>query len=159
MSCPILSYLSCGRSSIIPITVSTLNIVCLSLSPSPHTVILADSIRNYMSKFLSDAWMYENGFVDEKVHQFSTFISTSSLLILLFMSSYLQPIFLFSAFYLSASSIYETFFLFICHLHLLPFLLLFACYAFDYASWYTSHYSSRPTSNPCDRNLLSDHEP
>lgn len=31
------------------------------------TVILADSIRNYMSKFLSDAWMYENGFVDEKV--------------------------------------------------------------------------------------------
>ena len=29
-------------------------------------VVLADSIRNYMSKFLSDAWMYENGFVDEK---------------------------------------------------------------------------------------------
>jgi cystathionine beta-synthase len=30
-------------------------------------VILADSIRNYMSKFLNDQWMYENGFVDEKV--------------------------------------------------------------------------------------------
>jgi cystathionine beta-synthase len=28
-------------------------------------VILADSVRNYMSKFLSDAWMYENGFVDD----------------------------------------------------------------------------------------------
>jgi hypothetical protein len=35
------------------------------------SVILADSIRNYMSKFLSDAWMYENGFVDEKVRESS----------------------------------------------------------------------------------------
>jgi cystathionine beta-synthase len=30
-------------------------------------VVLADSIRNYMSKFLSDDWMYENGFVDERI--------------------------------------------------------------------------------------------
>jgi cystathionine beta-synthase len=30
-------------------------------------VILADSVRNYMSKFLNDQWMYDNGFVDEKV--------------------------------------------------------------------------------------------
>lgn len=29
-------------------------------------VILPDSIRNYMTKFLSDDWMYVNGFLDEK---------------------------------------------------------------------------------------------
>lgn len=29
-------------------------------------VILVDSIRNYMSKFLNDDWMYENGFMEEK---------------------------------------------------------------------------------------------
>ena len=27
-------------------------------------VILADSVRNYMSKYVSDEWMYEQGFVD-----------------------------------------------------------------------------------------------
>ena len=27
-------------------------------------VLLPDSVRNYMSKFLSDEWMYENGMVD-----------------------------------------------------------------------------------------------
>eukprot|EP00457_Paulinella_chromatophora_P003845 gb/GEZN01003853.1/.p1 GENE.gb/GEZN01003853.1/~~gb/GEZN01003853.1/.p1 ORF type:complete len:531 (+),score=65.21 gb/GEZN01003853.1/:22-1614(+) len=27
-------------------------------------VILADSVRNYMSKFLNDGWMYDNGFMD-----------------------------------------------------------------------------------------------
>jgi cystathionine beta-synthase len=26
-------------------------------------VLLADSVRNYMSKFLNDGWMHENGFV------------------------------------------------------------------------------------------------
>jgi len=29
-------------------------------------VIFPDSIRNYMTKFLSDDWLYENGFIDEK---------------------------------------------------------------------------------------------
>ena len=29
-------------------------------------VILPDSIRNYMTKYLSDDWMYLNGFLDEK---------------------------------------------------------------------------------------------
>lgn len=29
-------------------------------------VICVDGIRNYMSKFLNDDWMYENGFMDEK---------------------------------------------------------------------------------------------
>jgi cystathionine beta-synthase len=29
-------------------------------------VVLADSVRNYMTKFLSDTWMYENGFVDDQ---------------------------------------------------------------------------------------------
>jgi cystathionine beta-synthase len=29
-------------------------------------VILPDSIRNYMTKYLSDDWMYENGFIEEK---------------------------------------------------------------------------------------------
>jgi hypothetical protein len=94
---------------------------CLSFSLLPssrHTVILADSIRNYMSKFLSDAWMYENGFVDEKVHQFPAFISTSSLRLQLSVPPCLRPIFRFSASFLSASFIYGTFFLFICHLHL-----------------------------------------
>lgn len=28
-------------------------------------VILPDSVRNYMSKFLNDSWMYERGFLDE----------------------------------------------------------------------------------------------
>ena len=28
-------------------------------------VIFPDSIRNYMTKFLSDDWLYENGFIDE----------------------------------------------------------------------------------------------
>lgn len=33
-------------------------------------VLLADSVRNYMSKFLSDPWMHENGFLDEyNVHE------------------------------------------------------------------------------------------
>lgn len=27
-------------------------------------VLLPDSVRNYMSKYLSDEWMYEHGFVD-----------------------------------------------------------------------------------------------
>ncbi|KAG6616097.1 Cystathionine beta-synthase [Phytophthora cinnamomi] len=31
-------------------------------------VILPDSTRNYMSKFLNDAWMYENKFVENTVH-------------------------------------------------------------------------------------------
>ena len=29
-------------------------------------VILPDSIRNYMTKYLSDDWMYLNGFLEEK---------------------------------------------------------------------------------------------
>jgi len=29
-------------------------------------IILPDSIRNYMTKFLSDDWMYENGFLSEQ---------------------------------------------------------------------------------------------
>jgi cystathionine beta-synthase len=29
-------------------------------------VLLADSVRNYMSKFLNDTWMYESGFVDNR---------------------------------------------------------------------------------------------
>jgi cystathionine beta-synthase len=32
-------------------------------------VILPDSVRNYMSKFLSDEWMEENGFVDSATQQ------------------------------------------------------------------------------------------
>ena len=31
-------------------------------------VICPDSVRNYMTKFLSDTWMYERGFVDEDSH-------------------------------------------------------------------------------------------
>jgi len=31
-------------------------------------VVLADSIRNYMSKFLNDNWMIEHGFMTEKPH-------------------------------------------------------------------------------------------
>jgi cystathionine beta-synthase len=38
-----------------------------SLGPDQRcVVILADSVRNYMSKFLNDNWMYENGFVDNR---------------------------------------------------------------------------------------------
>ena len=29
-------------------------------------VLLPDSVRNYMSKFLNDDWMKKNGFVDDK---------------------------------------------------------------------------------------------
>ena len=36
-----------------------------SLGPGQRCVVLlADSVRNYMSKFLSDDWMKENGFSD-----------------------------------------------------------------------------------------------
>lgn len=31
-------------------------------------VVLPDSTRNYMTKFLNDAWMYENKFVDSTLH-------------------------------------------------------------------------------------------
>ncbi|EQC33376.1 cystathionine beta-synthase [Saprolegnia diclina VS20] len=31
-------------------------------------VLLADSTRNYMSKFLNDQWMYENDFVEDTLH-------------------------------------------------------------------------------------------
>jgi len=31
-------------------------------------VLLADSTRNYMTKFLNDTWMYENNFVDNTIH-------------------------------------------------------------------------------------------
>ena len=65
--------------------------VCLYLFHH-HAVILADSIRNYMSKFLSDAWMYENGFVDEKVHHVPVFFSTLSRLLPLFVPTCLHLI-------------------------------------------------------------------
>jgi cystathionine beta-synthase len=29
-------------------------------------VLLPDSVRNYMTKFLNNDWMYENGFISEK---------------------------------------------------------------------------------------------
>jgi len=29
-------------------------------------VLLPDSVRNYMTKFLSNDWMYESGFISEK---------------------------------------------------------------------------------------------
>jgi cystathionine beta-synthase len=32
-------------------------------------VLLADSTRNYMSKFLNDQWMFENHFVSAALHQ------------------------------------------------------------------------------------------
>jgi cystathionine beta-synthase len=31
-------------------------------------VLLADSVRNYMSKFLNDNWMFENGFVENNIN-------------------------------------------------------------------------------------------
>jgi cystathionine beta-synthase len=31
-------------------------------------VLLADGVRNYMTKFLNDSWMYENGFTDEETY-------------------------------------------------------------------------------------------
>lgn len=38
-----------------------------ALGPGQRCVVLlADSIRNYMSKFLNDQWMYDNGFVDDQ---------------------------------------------------------------------------------------------
>ena len=32
-------------------------------------VLLADSVRNYMTKFLNDDWMKSNGFIDEEIKQ------------------------------------------------------------------------------------------
>lgn len=32
-------------------------------------VLLPDSVRNYMTKFLNDSWMYDNGFIDEDCHR------------------------------------------------------------------------------------------
>lgn len=40
--------------------------IAKELGPGKRVVvILPDSIRNYMTKFLSDDWLYENGFIDE----------------------------------------------------------------------------------------------
>lgn len=40
--------------------------VARELGPGKRVVVLlADSVRNYMSKFLSDSWMYEHGFLEE----------------------------------------------------------------------------------------------
>lgn len=88
LSCPKLFY---------PVVdyLSSLSPLILSISPyllHHHTVILADSIRNYMSKFLSDAWMYENGFVDEKVLHVPVFSSTLSRLLPLFVPTCLHLI-------------------------------------------------------------------
>mmetsp|Transcript_27546 Transcript_27546/g.27769 ORF Transcript_27546/g.27769 Transcript_27546/m.27769 type:complete len:542 (+) Transcript_27546:110-1735(+) len=42
---------------------------CVGLTEGQRCVVLLpDSVRNYMSKFLSDAWMVENSFVDKMVH-------------------------------------------------------------------------------------------
>lgn len=44
-------------------------------------VILPDSTRNYMTKFLNDSWMYNNKFVDSSLHtseNYSTFRKDSS---------------------------------------------------------------------------------
>lgn len=36
-------------------------------------VILPDSVRNYITKFINNDWMYENGFItEEQCTQFST---------------------------------------------------------------------------------------
>jgi len=41
--------------------------VAKQLGPGKRVVVLlADSVRNYMSKFLNDGWMIENGFLEEK---------------------------------------------------------------------------------------------
>lgn len=40
-------------------------------------VILPDGVRNYMTKFISDAWMYENGYADEKISP-KNLVATSS---------------------------------------------------------------------------------
>jgi len=40
--------------------------IAKELGPGKRVVVvLPDSIRNYMTKFLSDDWLYENGFLDE----------------------------------------------------------------------------------------------
>ena len=52
---------SCGAS-----VVAALEAV-KTLKPNQRCVVLlADSVRNYMSKFLNDKWMYDNEFVEEK---------------------------------------------------------------------------------------------
>lgn len=52
---------SCGSA-----TVAALEAAKLLTTSQRCVVLLADSVRNYMSKFLNDNWMYENGFVDER---------------------------------------------------------------------------------------------
>jgi len=47
--------------------------VCKELKAGQRcVVILPDSVRNYMSKFLNDQWMIDNGFVDEEKPSTST---------------------------------------------------------------------------------------
>jgi hypothetical protein len=40
-------------------------------------VLLADSVRNYMTKFLSDDWMIQNGFVDQHLAAVQKYASPS----------------------------------------------------------------------------------
>ena len=57
--------LLCGGSSG-AVIVAALQ-ACSSLDTHQRCVVIfADSIRNYMSKFLSDTWMLENNYVDEQ---------------------------------------------------------------------------------------------
>jgi len=41
--------------------------ICKDLPEGKRVVvILPDSIRNYMTKFVNNDWMYENGFISEE---------------------------------------------------------------------------------------------
>ena len=57
--------LLCGGSAGAAVHAAVAGVKRHRLGPGKRcVVILADSVRNYMSKYLSDEWMYEQGFVD-----------------------------------------------------------------------------------------------
>lgn len=55
--------LLCGGSSGAAVQAAVSEAKRQKIGPGKRCVIiLADSVRNYMSKYLSDEWMYEQGF-------------------------------------------------------------------------------------------------
>jgi len=57
----------CGGSSGTALAGAMLAIKDLNIGEGKRVVVLLpDSIRNYMTKFLNNDWMYENGFISEK---------------------------------------------------------------------------------------------
>jgi len=67
--------LLCGGSSGANVWAATVAAKCLDKGQK-CVVVLPDSTRNYMTKFLNNDWMYDHGFVDDKIIQMEESVQT-----------------------------------------------------------------------------------